>query len=340
MGRSSRLGGIGALFRKEPLAAAPASAERAPLALVEPDTAEIHKDPINAPVADFLAELRGQQLLFHPNPGNGGDALIAAGTLQLFRRLGLTVRPIALDEDPRGGVVLLSGGGNFVPLYGDIRTAFERFRERAKLVVLLPHTIRGHEETLQSLGSNCVLFCRDVRSYQHVLECTNLRQVHLAHDMAFNLSAEALFSDPAVAQDGQAFLSETLAVAGLDLAGDIAGRTGFFFRDDVERRIASRPNIADISRLFESGYRLETAERTAWCMLQVLRQPRRVVTDRLHVAIGGLLLGQEVHLFDNSYGKNRAIYQHSLRRLSGDIAFYPAEHPAAVEAIIRDLASR
>lgn len=36
-------------------------------------------------------------------------------------------------------------------------------------------------------------------------------------------------------------------------------------------------------------------------------------TDRLHVAIAGALLGKSVELHANSYFKNRAVYQFSLR---------------------------
>lgn len=35
-------------------------------------------------------------------------------------------------------------------------------------------------------------------------------------------------------------------------------------------------------------------------------------TNRLHVGIVGALLGKRVVLHDNSYGKNRAVWEHSL----------------------------
>jgi len=39
----------------------------------------------------------------------------------------------------------------------------------------------------------------------------------------------------------------------------------------------------------------------------------KIETNRLHVAIGGSLLGKEVNLYANSYWKNRAVYEASLR---------------------------
>ena len=41
-----------------------------------------------------------------------------------------------------------------------------------------------------------------------------------------------------------------------------------------------------------------------------------IVTDRLHVGISSRLLGKEVFLFDNSYGKVSGVYEYSLKRCS------------------------
>jgi predicted O-methyltransferase YrrM len=56
----------------------------------------------------------------------------------------------------------------------------------------------------------------------------------------------------------------------------------------------------------------EDAMLTAWCFLQSIRELRAIQTDRLHVAIGAALCGVQCELHDNLYGKNRAVYQHSL----------------------------
>ena len=44
-------------------------------------------------------------------------------------------------------------------------------------------------------------------------------------------------------------------------------------------------------------------------------------TNRLHVAIAGALLGKRVFMHDNSYGKNRAVWEHSLAGRFPDIAW-------------------
>jgi exopolysaccharide biosynthesis predicted pyruvyltransferase EpsI len=41
---------------------------------------------------------------------------------------------------------------------------------------------------------------------------------------------------------------------------------------------------------------------------------KKIDTDRLHVAIGATLLEKKVTLFPNSYYKNKAVYDYSLRK--------------------------
>lgn len=51
---------------------------------------------------------------------------------------------------------------------------------------------------------------------------------------------------------------------------------------------------------------------TRW-LLKALDQPDIILTDRLHLGISGALLGKEVFLMDNVYGKISGIYEFSLR---------------------------
>ncbi|WP_147550312.1 MULTISPECIES: hypothetical protein [unclassified Akkermansia] len=51
---------------------------------------------------------------------------------------------------------------------------------------------------------------------------------------------------------------------------------------------------------------------TRW-LLKALDQADVILTDRLHVGISGALLGKEVFLMDNVYGKISGIYELSLR---------------------------
>ena len=46
----------------------------------------------------MLRGLRGREVVFCPNHGNGGDSLIAVATYQAFRRAGLKYRVVRFDD--------------------------------------------------------------------------------------------------------------------------------------------------------------------------------------------------------------------------------------------------
>ena len=51
-------------------------------------------------------------------------------------------------------------------------------------------------------------------------------------------------------------------------------------------------------------------------LIGALQKYEQVNTDRLHIAIAATLLGKKVKLFPNSYYKNRAVFEYSLKRFS------------------------
>jgi exopolysaccharide biosynthesis predicted pyruvyltransferase EpsI len=59
--------------------------------------------------------------------------------------------------------------------------------------------------------------------------------------------------------------------------------------------------------------------------LELAAAHSRIITDRLHFAICGLILGREVALLGNSYHKNRSLYETWLKPLGCRFAMTPAE---------------
>jgi exopolysaccharide biosynthesis predicted pyruvyltransferase EpsI len=263
----------------------------------------------------FLEEFRGQEVLFHPNPGNAGDSLIAAATYQALRRAGIRYRCIDTAYDVTGRTVLLGGGGSLVPLYKEMRDAIEVFHGVASRLVILPHTIRGNEDLLRRLDSSTTIFCRDPDSYLHALNNTGAT-VYIDHDMAFHLDIEEFYNSCRPYKEVPQVFENKMAVipsfrdAGFDHA--------HFLREDGERRIDRNAGVndLDISKAFEFGVLPDNAEKSVWCMFEAINRSRTVTTDRLHVGIACALLNRECTLLDNSYGKNRSVYLHSIRRFS------------------------
>ncbi|ANY79520.1 hypothetical protein BB934_15880 [Microvirga ossetica] len=94
----------------------------------------------------------------------------------------------------------------------------------------------------------------------------------------------------------------------------------YFMRQDGEAKSKNAEiDTIDISTLFEFGVWPNNAEKSALCLMQAIRQSRKVVTDRLHVGIACSLLDHECDLFDNNYGKNSTIFYHSIRKKSQQV---------------------
>ncbi len=266
----------------------------------------------------FLEDYRGRKVVYFPNPGNAGDSLIASGTYQAFRRAGMSFSLYSAGMDVRGQTVFIGGGGNLVPLYKEAREALEAVLPDAGRIVVLPHTVRGNEDLLRRLDGRVTVFCRDPESYWHVLNNTGA-DVRLDHDMAFHLDLET-FRDQCLAYREMPRVYDA-KVASIPALKERRHETLTFLREDGERRIdrAGGSNTLDISQAFEFGVVPDTAEKSVWCMFQAISGARDVVTDRLHVGISCAILGKTCRLLDNSYGKNKGIYLHSIRRFAASV---------------------
>jgi exopolysaccharide biosynthesis predicted pyruvyltransferase EpsI len=86
------------------------------------------------------------------------------------------------------------------------------------------------------------------------------------------------------------------------------------FRTDRESTRVARPaENFDLSYLYVGWVAPEGFARAAAReFLAIADRYDEIRTNRLHVAIAGALLGKRVLLHDNSYGKNRAVWEHSL----------------------------
>jgi Polysaccharide pyruvyl transferase len=171
--------------------------------------------PLRRLVEDYLSQYRDTTVLFYPTPGNAGDSLLAVGTFQAFAGCAVHFRVIDLEAAVDGKIVFLGGGGNLVPLYDHIKSAYQKFLGRAQKIILLPHTIRGNEELLRRLDQTCTLFCRDLEGYTYVRSINPSSEVILAHDMAFHLNARGLLNNRELARAARPILRDKLRGAGI-----------------------------------------------------------------------------------------------------------------------------
>jgi exopolysaccharide biosynthesis predicted pyruvyltransferase EpsI len=274
----------------------------------------------------------GASVKYVPNQGNAGDALIAAATWQFFDTMGIRPIVIRTRNISADDVVIYSGGGNLVPEYVDCKKFLERCSNvGVRSALILPHTIRGHEELLSRLDARYTIACRDDASLERVRASAPRANAIAAPDMALRLDVDLLnarcgeprvrarlFKDLISNGNLPRYLLWRRALAGLEVPKD--GSISVI-RTDVEATSSLGTREWDVSDLYGSPFRSRAeCDFVARDLLAFMRRARWVRTNRLHAGIAAALVGCQVTFQDNSYGKIRAVYETSLKDVS-TIAF-------------------
>lgn len=276
-----------------------------------------------AVVHEFLKGYRGREVVYFPNPGNAGDALIGAGTKAAFDRAGLSPAVTAVGEDVAGKVVIMAGGGALLGAGGPYPEALSYFAPRAAQVIILPHTIRAPAHVLEALKSNVTLIARDIPSYTHILENCHSPTAILAPDMAFHLDARDFIESSEIKKSGENWFRGMLNHRGIKFDNITLKPRAYFARTDWEKKSSIGGEDFDLSELFGFGVWGDRGSAAAWCLLNAVDKVKAVTTDRLHVGIACALLGKECDMHDNVYGKNRGIYEYSIKYHFRNINFIP-----------------
>lgn len=271
--------------------------------------------PFDAPKSFCMQPVDGESLLavlrkmepftYVPNPGNAGDALIAAATLQFFERHGLHYRPF--DGDYSGNVVL-GGGGAFTAQYPKFVRRILRATKVSDRVLVLPSTFRGVDGFLAAIDERFTVFARDEESFGYLRQSGTRARTLLGHDMSLFLTDE-IFRRTVSVSVLERELQERLFKA-------LAGKRGTLraMRTDMESAGSQQGDI-DLSKF----YYLSENSLPDWiffgaCLfLRAIDRFDTIITDRLHVGIGAILLGKRLTWLDDRYHKIGNIYANEFK---------------------------
>ena len=253
----------------------------------------------------FLLETTspGETIQYIPNPGNAGDSLIALGTLQLMESLGLRIRLRNHTETfGKNDRIFYGGGGNFVPYYSQCRNFILR-NMHVQQLVLLPHTVHKQNDVLKQIGPNMILFARERRSFRHLTRHMRYPEnARIDHDLAFAI--------------GPATIHSLIKNNSRDQSGCFNA-----FRTDQEATEAEIPkgnrdlSIENIIPSFpENTQSLTGILDTSRAVFEAIAPFASVKTNRLHIAIASALQGKKTTIERNSYFKNHAVYQYSIKQ--------------------------
>lgn len=264
--------------------------------------------------------------VYIPNVGNAGDAFIAHATYQLFSRIGVTYETGSLSGQYPGRVVICGGGGNLVPEYDNMATFLRNNRKCWSTLIILPHTIRAYGDVFGDMDSNCFIFCREKQSFDFVKRNAPKANVFVSHDLAFGWRREDTEVEMTIRSmrdiarvmtnlRRRARLERRLRSDALRIREMMQRDTLNAFRTDAEKtQVDVPPHNIDVSDLFtDNSMDPLIVLHTTFRMLRFLSQFRAIKTNRLHIAIMSGILGLDVDFYDNNYGKNRDVYEHSMR---------------------------
>jgi len=264
-----------------------------------------------------------QKVVLFGSPGNLGDMLIVASTIQCLEQRGIdfSVGSERYYEANSGNdIYVIMGGGNYIPLYNSVRKMLDHIEKHApnSEVVVLPSSSYGMEKHLQSLKLKITFFCRELETYKSVSSALSKSQVFLSHDAALYIDL----------QDRRFRAMRNMRKVLKGRAGD----TLHAIREDREKTenfvVEERHNNIDISSLrtnrgsevlSKHAIDIDSVFEDVNFMLMYLLPFEKIVSDRLHVCIGALLLGKKVDMYDNSYGKLSRVYRNSLKDRFDDL---------------------
>lgn len=242
----------------------------------------------------------GRRIVEIVNTGNWGDALIHAGQAQFLNDIG--VEPwrfsiFRLRKMRRHKFYVLSkilSRRAIITGNGAFQPFYERPKELVSVAQSFSRVLIMPSSFLivpEFSPERTEFWRRDEKVSQ-----ANLPTASFCHDMAFYLNPRPRIP---------------------------TSDNGIFFREDIEKGEYSAPegNI-DLSA---QGIHATDYES----LLDRIGQYNSIYTDRLHIGIGGALLGREVHLFASRTNKIKSIFETSLKPFYDNV-FFHTEPPKAL----------
>lgn len=282
-------------------------------------------------VNDLFASYSGKSIVYCPNPGNGGDALIAEATFRLLDRH--HVNYSIYDWNPERlkptDHFFFGGGGNLVSTYPEASKIPFAVHKRVDTFVILPHSIEGHSDLLSDLNSNSIVFARESISHKYLKNFSNIGALHLDHDMAFSLFDDSDFIRKCKLQSLLLFPFFLNVLRRKRKAYSLGQRSPLrqlsVYREDREKSSIVAPwDNFDLSKYvnYDSTMRNRLAvAKTASRIPAMLNWFSHIKTNRIHISVSALLMKKRVDLHPNSYWKNRAIFDQSINSRFKNITF-------------------
>jgi exopolysaccharide biosynthesis predicted pyruvyltransferase EpsI len=268
----------------------------------------------------FMESVKDKKIFFREwEHGNNGDQLILMGVQRVLRETGCEL----VDSPEAAEQVLLNGGGWFQDAFPRAfeKIAYYRRQYPSLPLIMAPQVFRvqnvNFKEVCEISNSPFILFARDYFSAES-LQQKNLPehcQIHVSQDPAFELEGGDFIKDLAQASSEKHVLialrkDEFIANSELSTAKLLARAKGTWLPKRIRRPLSwvrdrmvanvSKDVIARIlkeekvKRELPKIYRDVSVSVGFEKFVTAIRDAALIITDRLHVAVFGHLLGKRV----------------------------------------------
>lgn len=298
---------------------------------------------------------------FCPNTGNLGDFLIAQGEYKLFEKqhYDYEIYNRTRIGDPDQPENFVYGGGGVFVSYWNYKPFLNVFKNKqVKKIVILPASFHECDDLVACLDERFTIFCREQNSYHYLKSAKTRATIYLADDMALGLTDQTLKQNLTAigSESAQAFLADN----------DFKRKMKLIYSElyvPYQRVVNKMKPLLDPSDGMKIGYFLRTDDEASKdqtkiridktfdlsvcaagvcsdiamvnilskLFLSAVNTVDVVVTDRLHVAISGAILGKPVLMIDNSYKKLSGVYENSMRRFPAVRLVTTDELPEALQ---------
>ncbi|MBR1605191.1 MAG: polysaccharide pyruvyl transferase family protein [Alphaproteobacteria bacterium] len=245
-----------------------------------------------------------------PNSGNMGDMLIAAATIRWFNQNHLNWGRFNQSEKNIKYFVY-GGGGAWTHDWIEGLQPIMNLMQKAERVVILPSSFRDVPEFIKILDKRFTVFCREKESFEYLKSQNTRAKILLDHDMAFRLSGSIKTNMLAPTKDLKKASSKLRQIV-KSLPKDVR-----LFRKDSESEGHYQTDL-DLSNemgWFSPWEPIENIEFATNMMFELLNHFDVIRTDRLHIAIASALLGKQVIIHDNIYGKLKGVHAQTMSTL-------------------------
>jgi pyruvyl transferase EpsO len=279
-------------------------------------------------ILDYI-DLRSRFVyLDYPLTLNVGDLLINIGTEAFFSEYGIRPERRYCAEDAPQDVpniddnvtFLMQGGGNFGDLYSPNQLLRERIimKYPRNRVIIFPQTVYFENKTKQTEScavlrshSNLHIFVRDESSFASLRD-SRLNNVTLMPDMAHWLWGSISQTQKMKTESSLYFLRRDQENGSVpkEIAAEAVSSVDWGDCIPMWQKAA----FATLARAVIANGRCDHPldMLPCWYVLRnsivqhgvsLLSRSNKIVTNRLHAMLLGMLLGKQVTAFDNSYGK-------------------------------------